>query len=86
MTQIEAVRNGKIHSEKNNYMIANMMRNEAQLLKMEKKTKEDIDKRAKSARADVIRGLFRSRQSTSRKFSEQRKARSAMHGRTRSVF
>lgn len=72
--------------EKNNYVIANMMRNEAQLNKIEKRTNEDIEKRAKSARADIIRGLFRSRQDTSRKFSEQRKARSALHGRTRSVF
>ena len=67
-------------------MIANMMRNEAQLNAIEKRTNDQRDLRAKSAQVNLIRNLLRSRQNTSRQMNCQRKARSAFHGRSGSVF
>ena len=83
---MKALEVGKTKFEKNNYIVANMMRNEAQLNAMEKQSKEGCDRRAKSAQINDIRRLFQSRQSTSRQFCNQRQARSALYGRTRSVY
>jgi hypothetical protein len=86
ISQINAVRNGKIRFEKNKFVVANMMRNEAQLNSMEKRAKDQNELRTKSAQVSVIRGLLRSRQNTDKNISNTRKTRSAAHGRSGSVF
>ena len=84
--QIDAVRFGKVKSEKSNFIIANMMRNETKLNSLEKRSKDQNELRAKSAQVSLIRNLLKSRPNTSRQINFQRKTRSAFHGKSESVL
>ena len=73
-------------SERTNFSIANMVRNEIKLNAIEKISKDQNELRAKSAKANVIRNSLISRPNTSRQINCKRKTRSVYHGRSESAL
>ena len=84
---MESVKFSQEKSARKKYLIANMVRNEAQIGIIEKKTKEEKERRVRTAQVYNIRSLLRSKCDTSRQLAMERRGKTeASHRRTRSTF
>ena len=82
----EALRTSISRSEKKKYTIANNVRNTSQLNSLEKRMKDDFEKRVKTAQVYNIRTLLKSRNESAKHSIYQRNVKSAMHARVYSAY
>ena len=82
----EAVRTSISRSERTKYTIANMVRNISQLNALEKRMKDESEKRVKTAQVTNIRSLLRTGNESAKFSVYQRNVKSAMHARVYSAY
>ncbi|OMJ84930.1 hypothetical protein SteCoe_13834 [Stentor coeruleus] len=76
-SQKEAVKTNREKFDRKKYMVANMVRNEAHINAIERKTKTEIERRAMTAQVNAIRNLLKSRVESRRKCEAPRNFKSA---------
>lgn len=86
LSQVEAIKANRERANRKKYYIANAVRNEAHISAIERRAREENERRVKTARAYIVRTAIKSRFTTPRKEGVKVPVSIGMHQRTKSLF